>query len=130
MPTRTYRTRSRSGHAADATASLTVPLRRLQRCLAARLTLRACRVRRARGHWSVRLEAIVSPVLSATTACSPAHRSVGHAVVRCRETTGAATVNSASTLRLALAAAVADLALESGLGLALFRGCAADRRAE
>ena len=130
MLTHTFRTRSRSGHAADATASLSVPLHRLQRLLATRLTLRACRVRRARGHWSVRLEAIVSPVLSATTACSPARCSVGHAVVRRRETAGAATVDSASTLRLALAAAVADLALESGLGLALFRGYAVGRRAE
>ena len=130
MQTRTYRTQSRTGHAADAMASLTVPLRRLQRCLAARLTLRACRVRRARGHWSVRLEAIIPPVLSATPACSPSNRSVGYAVVRCREIAPAATVNGASTLRLALAAAVADLALESGLGLALFRGCVVGRKAE
>jgi hypothetical protein len=130
MQVRTYRTQSGACYAADATASLTVPLRRLQRCIATRLTLRACRVRRARGHWSVCLEAIVSPVLSAPTAWSPPDRRVGYAVVRCRETASAVTVSSASTLRLALAAAVADLALESGIGLALFRGFSAGRRGE
>jgi hypothetical protein len=130
MQVRTHRTQSRAGDVGDATASLTVPLRRLQRCIAARLTLRACRVRRVRGHWSVRLEAIVPPALSATTAWSPPERRVGYAVIRYREAAPVVTVSSASTLRLALAAAVADLALESGFGLALFRDFSAGRRGE
>ena len=130
MPTRTYRTQSAASDAAAATASLTVPLRRLQRWFATRLTLRACRVRRTRGHWSVCLEATVPPVLLATTVWSPPDRRVGYAVVRSSETTPAVTVSSASILRLALAAAVADLALESGFGLALFRGFSAGRTGE
>lgn len=78
-----------------------------QRRLAQRWAVRICRIKGARGRWSAQVEAATVP--QAALAARPRY---GAGVARA--------VGEGPTLPLALAAAVAELAQQSGIGLALF----------